>query len=220
MSSQRQVELATRTTFHNNGSATVTQEYEARKSVTESTTFERSTSILMMDSYTVETSATIEAGIEAGPSFVKVSAKVSATVTSAYTQTDSIEKTERSSYTHEETKEFAVKQTIAIPPCAQYEISSMVTMAENYPVRYEMYTRVTGMASGQRMTAEQVSQQVDDLTFVEYQDEYTAVFKSNHRIIANVGVDTFISGEGSDINGCLMREPAAKDKYVSYTYQV
>lgn len=199
----KMLDLATKTTFYNNGSATVFQEYEARKKVRESTTVSLSTSITKMHSSSVSstvTSSTSETGFNLG--IYKQTTKVTDTLKETYASQKSGTETESGSYTHEVESEFAVKQVIEVPPCVEYEIFSKVEVVENLPIIYDVYTKVTGESSGRRMTAEEVSNQVDELTFVEIIDEYTAVYKSRHSLMANIGVDTKISGEGKIIPGC------------------
>lgn len=223
------VDLGTKTYFYNNGSATLTQEYEAKRTVRETTTMKMSKTISSMSSFEVDAGAEVEVGTgedededeceeqrrngrraeeedkcEDKDITIKLQGKLSGSLSKAYS-TESPPETEEYSYTHEEETTFSVKQRFQVPPCVQYEVSSTISMVENYPVIYEVYAMITGESSGAKMTAEEVAGQVDEMTFVEYFDEYTAIFKRTETMTANLGVETIISGGGSDLPGCDKR---------------
>lgn len=205
LSEPKKVNLATKTMFYNNGSATVIQEYEAVQKTKESSSIELTRSFYQMTEVTVSGGVNGSAGVEGydtNSTFGKVSGKASGYLNMAYSASQESLNQETNTYSHEEEKEFAVRQSIEVPPCTRYEVSSVVEVVENYPMFYEVYAKVTGESGGEKLTAEDVSTLVDDLTFVEIYDEYTAVFKSTHSLVASVGVEAKISGEGSKIEGC------------------
>lgn len=202
-SNEQEIDLAAKTTFYNNGSGTVFQEYEASRKIRESSTLEISKSITSMERHTVENGTTKSWGVEVSiPKIFNAAVNVANGIEKGYTTEKTETETETNTYTHEEENEFIVRQIIEIPPCAQYEVSSIVQMTENLPMLYEIYSKITGESSGKKMTADEVAVSVDDMTFVENLDEYTAVFKSTHSAVASVGVEATISGEGKPIPGC------------------
>lgn len=198
----KDVELAAKTSFYNNGSATVMQEYHKEKKITETFTVSRSNTIRQMESSTVE--AGFETTVSSSFSFFGSSASVSATASlkSSYTIETSSESTREESYTHQEEKTFAITQQIQIPPCVEYVVNSMVSIIEKVPIPYWVYTKITGESGGIKMTAQEIRKHVEEMVFVEEYDNYTATFKSQHMLLASVGVDTWITGEGTNIENC------------------
>jgi len=194
----RQVELAAKTTFFNNGSATVTQEYHASRTVRQSYTVTKSKSISSMSSYGVSAGVSVGLGMKSGDYSASIGASVGGSLTKAYSESSS----SGESWTEEEEKTFAVTQTIQIPACVEYEVSSTVSIAENVPIRYELYTKVTGERGGRPMTCFEIQFNVPEMEFLEELDEYTCIYKTEQTMVASVGVDTFISGEGLNIPGC------------------
>lgn len=203
-------ELSTKTTFYNNGSATVSQVYEAKKVIRESTTMGISGSFQKMETRSSEFGVSMEAEFSMGipgaedqdEANGKLSASVGAAIGMGFKNVVELGNGNSTSYTHEEEKVYAVKQTFQIPPCTEYDVFSTVTMVENYPIIYEVYTMITADSSGERLTAEQVKLQVDEMTFVEIHDEYTVIFKTAENIVANMGVETVINGKGRKISNC------------------
>lgn len=204
-----EVKMGQVTKFFNNGSATLTQEYEAVQTVRETTIVKLSKSITEMRGHRVETSRSVDVSVSASIPIpettlaVNIGVNVGFSATKGFGSGESEGESESSEYTNVEEKQFTTKQTFVVPPCVEYQVSSTVKVVENYPIIYDVYSKVTGEANGKRITAQEVEGRVDGMAFVGYFDEYTAIFKATETIIANVGFETLITAEGNDIEGCV-----------------
>lgn len=195
-------ELAAKTSFRNNGSATVTQEYQAMKKIVESTEISRSKGFTEMTR--VETGEETEWGVSAGLSFGPFSAgsTLRNRVYEAHTMERNSSYQESETYFSQDEREFSVSQTIQISPCTLYEVSSVVKFVEKYPVNYVVTARVSGAYAGIRMTAEGIRERLTSMDYVEDYDEFTVVAKTYGTIIVDFGLETLIDGAGVPIQGC------------------
>ncbi|ODM89296.1 hypothetical protein Ocin01_17386 [Orchesella cincta] len=196
------VAMTSKTVLFNNGSATVTQEYIATKTISEQVTVTRDSSLTEMS--TVSTVDSVQTSTSVGfPFFFKQTTV--RTLTNAYTFTTNSTSSEGEEFTSEETREFSVSQKIEIPPCTRYEIDSFIKMTENFPVEYVLYTYVSGIHGEKRLTAQELRPKLISLEYVEDHDEYTVIAKSTNVLKANFGVEAVTDGSGEPIEGCVQQ---------------
>lgn len=195
-------ELAAKTTLKNNGSAVVTQEYQASKKIVESVEIARSSSLTEMTRvYTEkETEWGVSAGLSYGP--FSSSGTFKKRMFEAHTMERNSSHQESEKYFAQDEREFSVSQTIQILPCTLYEVSSVVRFAEKFPVEYVLHARVSGAYAGLRMTAANLKDRLTSMEYVGDHDDFTVIAKTTGRMNVDFGVETVIDGEGIPMAGC------------------
>lgn len=194
------MEMAATTTFTNNGSATVTQEVTAQKTITETIEVEKVNSLSTMES--VDISAKVEYVSKLNLELIGLESRIEYSVSTAYMKNSSSQSKDK--YVDTETKDFSATQRIEIPPCTIYKVSSYIKMAENMPMDYTFTAYVSGYYGNDRLSAAKVKNrlELDGMTYVEDKDPFTVIANATQKITADFGLQAQISGEGVIIQGC------------------
>lgn len=199
-SSSSNVALAAKTTFRNNGNAIVSQMYSAKKQLTDT-----------IETYRVETTSSfhdfqISAGIEfemSGGIPLIEKTKLTASLSASYEYQKNYSNSDSTKHTTTINIEYEVNQRIKILPCTEYEVTSYVKLLENYPLQYEVYFEVSGVArDGTKLEADKLKERLGGLDYIETKDNYTVVAKGFGSMVCNMGLEAVISGEGKIIQGC------------------
>lgn len=193
--------MTAKTTFRNNGSAIQTQTYEAKTIIREIVEVTRVTKFSSTNTYSTVRSVTTEGHV----GFMFFHTKITETLTEAYTVTNTSEDLYGETHIKDESREVVVRQELTIPPCSTYEVNSFITMVQHYPVDYDVYMYVGGMAKDRRLEASEVKERLTEgLSYVEDYDNYTVIAKGSGTILADLSMEAVIDGEGGPLEGCLV----------------
>lgn len=186
--------LGATTTFINNGSATVTQEYTATKSITQSTEVSLVKSTSKMSSWSVSNTVEFDVGWKVAE-IVDLSFKES--FTASYSRESSASESSGTVDRYENTTVFSVDQKIEIQSCTHYTVQSFVKMATGLQLKYTLTFEITGTFQGDRLNATELRRRLAGLKFIEDKpDGYTVVAEDDGTMLVDFGVDVIISGEG------------------------
>lgn len=199
------VEMATSTRFRNNGRAAITQEYSVSKSFTERVELESTTSFSSTHEVFVE--AGITAKVSVGiPKAAKLKIEASLKAGYKYIYNSGSSSTQR--YINETKKVFTAKETIAVPPCTVYDVTSFLKTTQDYPVHYKVFAEVTGSYdNGRPLSIAEVKGNLGGLKYESTKDATTVIASSVSKLSVDFGVDTEIVGNGTLIEGCNSRGP-------------
>lgn len=194
-----EVDMAATTTFRNNGSATVSQEYSAKKILKEYYEVNRVKTMTEMHKVNVDLGVSYE-----GKFGIPIVAQhtVTASLNFAYNFEKNTTEEESEKYTREEEREFVSSQRIEIAPCSTYRVNSFVKTYNKYPIDYELYTLISGEMGTHKMNTQQIRERVTSMEYVEDHDEHTIVAKAYGSMTANFGTESVVDGEGDIIEGC------------------
>ncbi len=192
--------MAATTTFINDGWATVSQEYQVTKTITEATEITLVESFSKMNNWYVGASLEVETKI--GSWIVMSEATIKASLSTAYTREETQANEEINTRRHEVSKEFSASERIEIEPCTRYKVDSYIRVKEKYPMRYTITYEVTGTKGDIPMTAGEIRKSLGNLNYVRNKDLYTVVASEISEMYLDFGVETIINGKGEIIAEC------------------
>ncbi|ODM92013.1 hypothetical protein Ocin01_14666 [Orchesella cincta] len=200
--------MATAQTFINHGLATIEQDYEARKELTETASFEFSPGFREMSVIGFEMRSQTSFG--GGLPFVSTAInKIQATLKNEWKHDKTAENQFRKEVS--ETKVFAVSQKINIKACMKYEASSVIRMVQDVIVDYKILFEITASTSaGTAATAEEITdalgkQNNTHLTIFQghpRSTKYKVVAQSFAKLLAMYGKNSMFLGNGGPISEC------------------
>lgn len=195
----KNVELATSTSFFNNGPAILRQEYAITKMMTETAYVQKSSSLSNMESVTTEKEVEVDVGLMWKIFKGGFKEHLKSSYTSMYETTNS--SSNRISY--EEENEFYFRQSIEIPSCTNYTVHTFVEFNMDFPVDYYVQFKITGIQNGEAMTADEIMQHyMYGMQYLGPYDTYTVRGQQRGMIRANLGVHTSFLGAGVPIKDC------------------
>lgn len=194
------ISMAATTKFINNGGATVSQEYAASKQIKE--THETHRVDTASKSFSISFGYGITAEAEFGIPFVGKT-KITTSVTNAYNWNKETSTETGSRFVSEETVNYSVGQKIEIPPCNMYEVSSYVSLTENYITDYVILQEITGTTrDGKQVGADTLINLLGQIEYVDTKDNFTIIGKGYGSLKSTFGLQAVIAGEGQPIEGC------------------
>lgn len=193
-SNTQNFQMATKGRFINTGHATVTQEYNAKKSIQETTMIQRVKSLSTAHTVQVSAKVAFENKLTVVGIFAFDQAKLSASLSAAYTFNYNESSTDTERHVSSETREFQATQKIEIPPCTSYEIDSFVKFTQNYPISYTVYTEISATIGGERMLAEELESRLTDMVKIGKVDDYTINASATSFVTVDFGVETYVNG--------------------------
>lgn len=200
ISSASDISMSLTTTFRNNGTAIVAEEYSAKKSVIEATETSLMKNYTAMQNWSVETGVTTEFSADI-PLVSK--ATVTASLKSAYNSEEYVSIEEEEIIRREVTTDFSVNQKIEIGPCTLYNVNSFVRMVQNYPINYKVYSKVSGKVGRKKLSAGEIKLRLEGLEYLSDFDEYTVIVMGKGTMLMDFGMEAIIDGAGVPIvNGC------------------
>lgn len=200
ISSASDISMSLTTTFRNNGTAIVAEEYSAKKSVIEATETSLMKNYTAMQNWSVETGVTTEFSADI-PLVSK--ATVTASLKSAYNSEEYVSIEEEEIRRREVTTDFSVNQKIEIGPCTLYNVNSFVRMVQNYPINYKVYSKVSGKVGRKKLSAGEIKLRLEGLEYLSDFDEYTVIVMGKGTMLMDFGMEAIIDGAGVPIvDGC------------------
>ncbi|CAL8136284.1 unnamed protein product [Orchesella dallaii] len=199
----QEVILRDKHTVTNNGNSEQEQVYEVIKQVTETTQSELSESLSEFTSLSISTGleATAEAGVQG---IGKLTEKITSTI-NAGISTTKVAGTSKTN-TVQNKQEIRFRKNIKIPPCTKQEVTSVLRMAENVEIRYRMQLNVTGQfGSGDRMNADQLRSNLNELTFLNNLDEFSVIAVTDAKLKMSYEVDTDTYIVGTPLPECITK---------------
>lgn len=198
------VDIATRTTFVNNGSAILIQEYKASRKIRESIQVSHGLNIANIYTTTSEKDIEISAGVDIP--FLKnwfFGASIRGHLTKVFTnQTANSTEVEDGTGIETET-EFSIKQEIEVPACTIYEAMSVVKFVQNITFSYALQFSLTGWAGNETLKVEELKKHVEErVEFVRELSEEEILLQINGTIQGSLGIMTVFIGNGEHIVGC------------------
>lgn len=198
------VDLATRTTFVNNGSAYLKQEYRASRKLRESVQVTHGLSIANIYTTTAETDIEISAGFDM-PLLKNLffGASIRGHLTKVFTsQSETSSEVEDGTGIETET-EFSIIQQIEVPACTLYEATSVVKFMRNITFSYALQFSLTGWAGKEILNVEELKKHVKEgVEFVRELSGEEILLQINGTIQSSFGVMTVFIGNGERILGC------------------
>lgn len=174
--------MSSQTTFRNNGSATVSQEYTASRTVKEISEIQRVKSMTTMNSVSV--SKTVQTSVSVGWFFVK--SKMTTSLTEAYSYSVSQSSSESEKFTREEETLFTASQKLEIPSCNEYTVNSYVKVVQGMPVDYNLFSYVRGSRGRRVMNATEIKETLSGMEYVEDYDNFTIIAKSSGSMVVTL----------------------------------
>lgn len=194
-----QVEMAAKTTFRNHGSATVTKDFGAQKTIKELIEINRVSRLTSMTSCIVSKSLRVET-----PQNFPMSAKMKLKqgLIEAYTYTTNSSTKQPTRFTKEPEFEFTASEHIQLAPCSEYSVSSYVQMIQGYSIDYVLYAKIRGRKGKRVMTTEELTVEFTGMDYVKDFDGSTIIVTSNGTILADLGLEVVVDGEGFSMPAC------------------
>lgn len=196
------VELATSTSFYNNGPAILRQEYVITKMMTETAYIQKSSSLSNMKSVTTEKEVEVEVALGWSLFTGGFKDRLKESYSLMYESTNS--SSHRISY--EEEREFSRRESITVPSCSNYTVHTFEEFNKDYPVDFYVQFKITGLQNGEPMTAEEIMQHyLYGMEYLGPYDDYTVRGQQKEVIRASIGVYTGYIGTGNKIKECMAK---------------
>ncbi len=199
--------MAATTTFINDGWATVSQEYQATKVITEATEITLVKSFSKINSWKFGASDDVDINTRW---LFAVERNIRASILTAYTGKETKTNEESNTRCQEFPKEFSASQKVEIEPCTRYHVDSYIRIKEKYPMEYNVTFEVTGTKGGLTMTANEIRDKLGNLKYIRDENIHTVVVSESNEIYLDFGVETIIEGKGKIIAECRNKQLKTK----------